>query len=92
MTTKGKPPKSARESSATHDDVVHILGDLDDGEVARILALGPTVAELEEAALWAQGQGGPLGKTGHPLKGVAGQVLDIVLTVEEEQAPEPEPH
>ena len=41
----------------THDDLNAILGDIDDAKVIKILALTPTVAELEEAAIWATGYG-----------------------------------
>ena len=36
-------------SAVTRDDVVRVLGELDDLAIARIVATGASVAELEEA-------------------------------------------
>jgi hypothetical protein len=53
-----------------HDDVVRILGETDDAKAIEILALKPTLQELEEAALWATGDGDILGQSGHRLAGL----------------------
>ena len=69
------------------DDVVRILGDMDDENAAAILALSPSLTDLETAAMYAAGEGDVLAKSGRPLAGIAAEILEI-LAVEEE---EPEP-
>ena len=58
----------------THDDLNAILGDIDDAKVIEILALTPTVAELEEAAIWAKGYGDVLAKEGRLLTGTVAEI------------------
>ena len=58
------------------------LRHLDDSKIAAIIATGATLAQVEEALLWAEGESDVLGKTDHPLTGAAARVYDI-LTVEE---------
>ncbi len=76
----------ARAILATLADVRRVVGDIDDGKALEILALQPTTEELEEAAMWALGNGDLLGKKGHPLSGKAAMLFDI-LTAEEEEPP-----
>jgi hypothetical protein len=65
-----------------------ILGELDDETGTEIMMLGASVADVEEAAMWASGQGDVLGKLGHQLTGVAAEVFDLVsLDGAEEEAP-----
>lgn len=40
---------------ATADDVRHVLGDMEDIVVAKILSVRPTYRDLSEAAIWAHG-------------------------------------
>ena len=56
----------------------------------QILALHPTIAEIEQAVLWTAGDGDILAKGGHPLTGTVAAVLDI-LSVEDEEEPSPGP-
>jgi hypothetical protein len=79
---------SAKPAMATRDDLLRLAGDVDERKVLDILALRPTVAEIEQAALWAAGDGDVLAKGGHPLIGTAAEVLDI-LTADEEEEPPP---
>jgi len=37
----------------THDDIVRLVGDLDDSVIAAILASGATYVEIEQALKWA---------------------------------------
>lgn len=66
-------------NAACADDVTHIVGDIDASKVIEILALRPTVAEIEEAAVWAHGDGDILAKSGHPQAGVIAQIVDILM-------------
>ena len=61
-----------------------ILGDLDDSTVLAILALHPTVAELEEVRVRLDGGDDALGQ--RSLGGVVAEVFDM-LNVDEEEPP-----
>ena len=69
-----------------HDDLRRILGEIDEAKVIEILSLNPTLAELEQAAIWATGDGDILAKAGRPLAGAATEIFDIVTAYEEEPA------
>lgn len=71
---------------ATHDDVKSILGDLDATKVIQILALQPTVADVEEASMWLGGDPDVFGAA-EPLKGIASQIVTILTADEEEEPP-----
>jgi hypothetical protein len=58
----------------TQDDLKAVLGDVDNDKALQILALDPTPAELEEAAIWAAGDGDVLAKSGKPLSGKAAEI------------------
>ena len=73
-------------SPATHEEVKSILGDLDETRMLPIMALRPTVTDLEEAAVWLGGDLDIFG-TGPPLKGIASQIVTILTANEEEEPP-----
>jgi hypothetical protein len=77
--------QAAREcdKTATHEDVKDILGDLDERKMLPILALRPTVADLEEALMWLAGDLDVFEP--RPLKGIAGQIVTILTEDEEEE-------
>ena len=74
-------------ATATRDDLLRLVGDVDERKVLEIPALHPTVSEVEEAMLWAGGDGDVLAKRGHPLHGTAAGVFDILAADEEEEPP-----
>lgn len=78
-----KTTGSERGRSLTHDDVVHIVGDLEDTKVAAILAMGPTTQEIEEAVAWAEAESDVMGEMEKPLTGVAARIYDILITRKE---------
>ncbi len=55
-----------------------ILGDVDDSKLMEILALEPSLNEIEEAVLKIQGLGGLHGHDKWPLEGKAGTIFDIL--------------
>jgi hypothetical protein len=59
-----------------------MLGDIDDMKVLGIPVLKPRLAEVEEAAVWASGDGDALAKSDYPVTGVTAQIADI-LTADE---------
>lgn len=79
--------KSMRKTSrprATHDDLIHALGNLEATKIADILALRPTVAEVEEAAVRLAGEEEDLAEDRRQAKGVVAEILNI-LAVEQEE-------
>ena len=79
----GQSPTHARPT-VSQDDLQRVLGDIEDSKIIEILALKPTVPELEEAAIWAAGDGDVLAKDGHPLTGVVAQIVEILAAEGEE--------
>jgi hypothetical protein len=85
--SKQQAAATVHSGMASGDDLKRILGDIEDSKVIEILALKPTLAEVEEAAAWASGDGDILGKSGHPLTSVVAQIVEIVTADEEEPEP-----
>ena len=63
----------------THDDVIRLVGDVDDAVGTAILATGATYVDVEEAVKWATGDAEQLGKSGRGLSPAAEAVLDILM-------------
>lgn len=83
-----KEKTTARERTiATTDDIRRILGALDEAKLLNIVALRPTVLDIEEASVWLAGDPDVFG-AGEPLKPVAGEIVAI-LTADEEEEPRP---
>jgi hypothetical protein len=81
-----------RRGIAASDDVARILGDLDPSKMLPILALEPTILDVEEASMWLAGDRDVFGP-GLPLQGVPGQIVAILTRDEEEEgAEETAPH
>jgi hypothetical protein len=71
--------------TVTAADLRRVLGAIDDDKTMVILKLAPTPADLEEAAVWAAGDGDVLAKGGRPLTPVARQIVDILATDADEE-------
>jgi hypothetical protein len=78
--------EGAQPAPVGRADLIRILGETDDAKIVEILALKPTLPEVEEAAMWAAGNGDVLAKSGRPLGRVAAAIVAI-LTAEEEEEP-----
>jgi len=76
-----------RHQDATESDLHQILGDMDDSTALAILALHPSVAQLEEARVWLNGGGDILGKEHRPLDGVVAEIFDMLRVEDEEPQP-----
>ena len=63
-----------------HDEVVRLVGDLEDAKVAEILAIAPTREELEEAVAWAESESDVMGELEKSLSGSAARVYEILMT------------
>ncbi len=64
----------------THDDIIHLVGEIDDATVMAIEATRATYVEIEEAVKWASGNAEELGKAGRQLSAHAEAVYNILLT------------
>ncbi len=81
MTTPGVVEERGRASG---EDIRRILGDLDPAKVLDILALRPTVLDLERASVWLSGDSDIFGPD-DPLQSPAGDVVAILTADEEEE-------
>ena len=86
MSKPAQPPLHSG-MSASRDDVVRLFGHLEDEAIVEVLALAPTISELEEAQAWLVGQGDVLARGGHPQTPRIAAILDIVADEDEDDAP-----
>jgi hypothetical protein len=70
--------------AASPDDLKRILGELDDAKLLDILALQPTILDLEKASLLLSGDRDVFG-AGEPLQGVPGDIIAILTADEDEE-------
>jgi len=86
----GRQARSGMEvaQSATWQDVKRVLGEMSDIKIADVLALRPTVPELEEAGMWSRGEGDIIGREGHRLSGKAAMIFEIISAEEDEPGDE----
>ena len=82
---KGHSAEAAKRGFATTDDVARILGNLDPTKMLPIMALRPTILDIEEASMWLAGDSDVFGP-GLPLQGIASQIV-VILTADEEEEP-----
>lgn len=68
-----------RTQHLTHEDVAHLVGDLEDATVAAILATGATHEEIEQALKWAGAGSDEPRLNAHGMTPTAEQVFDILL-------------
>lgn len=71
---------------ATHDDITGILGELDPPQMLAIMALRPTIMDLEQVSLWLSGDADVF-EPGPQLKSAASDILTILTENEEEEPP-----
>jgi hypothetical protein len=77
----------AQMSIVGRQEVRRILGDIDDVKVVEILALNPSLNDIEEAAAWLTGNRDVLAKDGLMLTGAASAIVELLATDEEEPSP-----
>ena len=83
---KNHSAEAARHGLATADDVRRILGNLDPTKMLPIMALRPTITDVEEASVWLGGDRDVFGP-GLPLRGTASRIVTILTADEEEEPP-----
>ena len=76
----------AKAGAISSDDLKALVGDIGDDRVIAILKLEPSVAELEQAAIWAVGNGDVLSRSGHPMTEKIAAIVEI-LTADEDEPP-----
>ena len=83
---KGSIITRDRDALAAPDDIQRILGILDETRLLDIMALRPTILDIEEASVWLAGDTDVFG-AGQPLRPVASDVVAILTADEEEEPP-----
>jgi hypothetical protein len=71
---------------ASPADIRSILGALDESALLEILALRPTIRDVEEAAMWLSGDRDIFG-AGEPLRDVVAEIVAVLTPNEEDEAP-----
>lgn len=79
------PDTENGERPASGEDVRHQLGDLDEAVIVEILAQRPTLAQVEAARMWIEGQGDVVDRAGRPLDGAVAAIVDIVRAEEPDE-------
>jgi hypothetical protein len=69
---------------ATRDEIKGVLGAVDPAEMLAIMALRPTMADIEQASIWLEGDPDVFGP-GHAVQGVASEIIAILTENEEEE-------
>jgi hypothetical protein len=77
-------PNSGGTALATRDDVKSVLGAMDPAEMLAIMSLRPTIADIEQASLWLEGDPDVFGP-GEAVQGVASEIIAILTENEEEE-------
>jgi hypothetical protein len=78
MTTT--PGTNPRMQHLERKDVAHLVGDLDDGTIAAVLATGATYAEIEQALKWIGGGREEPRLNSEGLTPIAEMVCEILLS------------
>jgi hypothetical protein len=78
-----RPSKNV-QTCATRADVVRLLGDIGDDGVVAVLALTPTLLEVEEAAAWLDAQEPSSSRREHPQTPRVAQIVEIADRDDEE--------
>lgn len=78
--------RGAMDMPMTSDDVITILGPVDETLVADVIATGATQAELAEAFAWVSNDEALIGEGRHLPAGRVAALVDLLTADEEEQA------
>jgi len=79
-------PRSRTSKDENREFATRTLGELDSTKMLPIIALRPTIADVENVSTWLGGDRDVFGP-GQPLKGVASQIVTILTADEEEEPP-----
>lgn len=82
MKPTGRGP---RPTCATAEELVRLVDGIDETRALEILVLRPTLAQVEEAALWAKADGDWPAPQGRPLEQAVAQICGIMLALRREE-------
>lgn len=77
-------PPTIGPSRITTSDVRRLLGDVDDATLTAVLALKPSLVDLEDAAACLAGNDAVLTERGHDASGIASRILELLAEDEDE--------
>ena len=78
--------KSGETALATPSDIKGLLGEIDSAEMLAIMSLRPTIADIEQASMWLEGDPDVFG-AGEAVQCVASEIIAILTENEEEEEP-----
>ena len=81
-------PTAQPTGHVSSDDIRAILGTLDEAALLEIVALRPTIRDLEEAATWLSGDR-DIFDAGEPLKDAAAEIVAVLTASEENEESRP---
>ncbi len=67
-----------KAKTITPEDVIQIIGRIEDDRIVAIVATGGTLEELEEAVMYAEQEDDVMGELRKPLVGAASEIYDIL--------------
>jgi hypothetical protein len=77
-------PETVEKQHASGDEIVAILGPLDEDKLIALVNLNATVAEVEEASMWLDGDRDVFGAE-PPLKGKASEIVTLLTPEDEDE-------
>ena len=66
------------EIKVSREDLSRLLGSIDDHKAVEIIALRPSLEELEEVAAYLANEDDVMGEERHPLAGTVARIYEIV--------------
>ena len=67
-----------KAKTITPEDVIQVIGRIEDDRIVAIVATGGTLEELEEAVMYAEQEDDVMGELRKPLVGAASEIYDIL--------------
>ncbi len=84
MTRSKASKKDGRaDGGLTHDEVVALVGDLEDDAIAEIIATGATARDLDEAIAWAESESDVMGELERRMGEATTTIYRILMTRKE---------
>ena len=83
-----KSSPAAGRQPVSHEDVVRLVGEMEDAKISALLEIAPTLQELEEAIAWAEAESDVMGELEKPLSGPVSRVYEILMTRKETEEDE----
>ena len=77
-------PSGSSAKAASTGDIRVILGALNENDLLEIVALRPTIRDIEEAAIWLSG-GRDIFGAGEPLKGIAADIVAVLAPDDDDE-------